>query len=172
VRILGNYRGKQKRIDMLEIDLRVFPVGTFIKELPWVKRGLIKGRCVDAMFPETRSLVLFLTRLMVTVLLFVQAALAADACRMPSTNPAMAFDSDVVSRLASRHKSANACLSQCLQVSQALDTQFVPVVAAKPSSPVLAVAREVVSLSPLWEPELLNRATSPPVSIKFRVFRS
>lgn len=127
----------------------------------------------------TRTYRRLVAKLLMASLLFLQFAVAAYAC--PALSPAsdasmsvaMADDMPMNSCTIDERVQPNLCKQHCEQNSQVLE-QSLPTAVAIPVLPLLAVVdsepgfRRAVSAD---SREFLARATAPPATIRFCVFR-
>lgn len=106
-------------------------------------------------------------RYVLALLLFSQAALALSGCMMPSGGfPQMAASAESG---ADGGMNLNLCLAHCSAGDQSLDLNLLPPI-APPSTPMLFVlSGEPHEQRPLFV-ERLERATDPPIPIRFCSF--
>ena len=98
-----------------------------------------------------------------TALLFTQFVVAGQACVMPSSMPWMAFSGDAMPDCSEMNR--NACLAQCLQPAQAVDTVAAPSLAPPSIQSILVAWNEPASIAALPASPLVVRETGPPIHI-------
>ncbi len=113
----------------------------------------------------SRRLLNFIGSFALGSLLFTQAALAAQACRLPILAPAVAIAAG--SEASPCGDSRNHCFTHCIQSYQASD--FVKPLVIPPSWPATAAVQIVVETTvtlPYLQPSLLARDTDVPVCVR------
>lgn len=110
-----------------------------------------------------------ISRLMVAVLLYVQAAVAVQACMMPAMAPHKAFSSESMSEpCGSLSKNKNACLAQCNAADQVVDS--LQPAGHLASAPPPAMPAPFVAVAPVGEGPLqlgLDPQTDPATCIRY-----
>lgn len=118
---------------------------------------------------HTQRLRRLVSRLLLAMLLFAQAAQAADACRMAETLPAMAFDQTAAPCHATG--SANQCLADCTAGSQVSAEAWVPLF-APPTVALLSLPAVDFHNRRISETLCPARSADPPIPIRFCSFLS
>ena len=109
---------------------------------------------------------LLLSRVILLMLLFAQSLYAAQPCRMPIHEPAIAFN-DMQDMGCHQKGSFNTCLQQCTADSQSTSQVQVAIV-GMPTVPVLTVPVTLDSGARLPDVVIvLARSPDPPPSIRF-----
>ena len=109
---------------------------------------------------------------LICVMLFAQAALAAAACDLPVSSPALAFTqkTDAPSCHEAPERNANLCLTHCLSSDQSADIPKVDVPALVAGPVLIAPAGDVRGATNARLRHALPRPAAPPPRILFQSF--